>query len=208
MHQKIVFLLLMLPSALFGQSISNIRLESSHDKVWVLYDLQATAPQDVSIVFVSDTKGKIMPKLVSGALMRVPAGRNHRIDWEALKDVGAFEGDLYAELSFDKGLTITVNGRKLEVADQDLPNRMNWDDAVRACQNLGNGWRLPDKDELKAMYEQLHKQRKGNFKDTWYWSSSQYSSGGAWGVNFSFGGVYTNGKNNYDGHQVRAVRAF
>ncbi|MBU6331267.1 MAG: hypothetical protein KGQ80_02480, partial [Bacteroidetes bacterium] len=99
MHLKIIFLLLMLPSALFSQSISNIRLESSHDKVWVLYDLQATAPQDVSIVFVSDTKGKVVPKLISGALIRVPAGVNHRIEWEALKEAGAFEGDLYAELS-------------------------------------------------------------------------------------------------------------
>jgi len=200
--------MMLLPLSAFSQTITNIRLESSHDKVWVLYDLQATAPQDISIVFVSDTKGKIMPKLVSGALMRVPAGVNHRIDWEALKDVGAFEGDLYAELSFRKGLTITVNGRKLEVADQDLPNPMKWDDAVRACQNLGNGWRLPDKDELKAMYEQLHKQGKGNFKNAWYWSSSQGNSGGAWNVGFN-GGVVVNGYyskgNNY---QVRAVRAF
>ncbi len=203
MHLKIIFLLLMLPSALFGQSISNIRLESSHDKVWVLYDLQATAPQDVSIVFVSDTKGKVVPKLISGALIRVPAGVNHRIDWEALKDVGAFEGDLYAELSFGKGLTITVNGRKLEVADQDLSNSMKWDDAVRACQNLGSGWRLPDKDELMAMYEQLHKQGKGNFKNAWYWSSSQNFSGNAWGVDFGSGNV-----GNYYDYQVRAVRAF
>ncbi len=206
MHLKIIFLLLMLPSALFGQSISNIRLESSHDKVWVLYDLQATAPQDVSIVFVSDTKGKVVPKLISGALIRVPAGVNHRIDWEALKDVGAFEGDLYAELSFGKGLTITVNGRKLEVADQDLPNSMKWDDAVRACQKLGSGWRLPDKDELKAMYEQLHKQGKGNFKNAWYWSSSQNNSGSAWVVGFSGGYVIYASKNNSG--QVRAVRAF
>jgi len=206
MHQKIIFLLLMLPSALFGQSISNIRLESSHDKVWVLYDLQATAPQDISIVFVSDTKGKIMPKLISGALMRVPAGLNHRIDWEALKEVGAFEGDLYAELSFGQSFIIEVKGRELEVADQDLSNTMKWDDAMGACQNFGNGWRLPDKDELKAMYEQLHKQGKGNFKDDWYWSSSQYNGGFGSYVYFSDGGVFASTSTaNYG--RVRAVRA-
>jgi len=197
---------MLLPLSAVSQTITNIRLESSHDKVWVLYDLQATAPQDISIVFVSDTKGKIMPKLISGALMRVPAGVNHRIDWEALKDVGAFEGDLYAELSFDKRLTITVNGRKLEVADQDLPNRMNWGDAMRACQKLGSGWRLPDKDELKAMYEQLHSQGKGNFETYWYWSSSQFNSGTAWGVDFYNGNVGNGVYKNY-GSQVRAVRA-
>jgi hypothetical protein len=206
MHQKIIFLLWMLPSALFGQSITNIRLESSHDKVWVLYDLQATALQDVSVVFVSDTKGKIMPKLISGALMRVPAGVNHRIEWEALKEVGAFEGDLYAELSFGKGLTITVDGRMLEVADKDLSNPMKWEVAVRACQKLGSGWRLPNKDELKAMYEQLHKQGKGNFKNAWYWSSSQYDSVSAWYVGFGYGSVGGNYK--YNDSRVRAVRAF
>jgi hypothetical protein len=201
---------MLLPISAFSQTITNIRLESSHDKVWVLYDLQATAPQDVSIVFVSDTKGTIVPKLISGALMRVPAGVNHRIDWEALKDVGAFEGDLYAELSFDKGLTITVNGRKLEVADQDLPNRMLWENAMRACEGLGNGWRLPDKDELEAMYEQLHKQGRGNFKNAWYWSSSQ-GSGYPWVVTFNDGRVYiSNFDYLYKGHffRVRAVRAF
>jgi len=203
---RLILCMMLLPLSAFSQTITNIRLESSHDKVWVLYDLQATAPQDISIVFVSDIKGTIVPKLVSGALTRVPAGLNHRIDWEALKDVGAFEGDLYAELSFRKGLMITVNGRKLEVADQDLHNRMYWDDAVRACQNLGNGWRLPDKDELKAMYEQLYKQGKGNFKDTWYWSSTQNHSGYAWNANFGDGIVSGNYKYN-DYSQVRAVRA-
>jgi len=98
---RLILCLMLLPLSAFSQTITNIRLESSHDKAWVLFDLQATAPQDISIVFVSNTKGTIVPKLISGALTRVPAGVNHRIDWEALKDVGAFEGDLYAELSFD-----------------------------------------------------------------------------------------------------------
>jgi len=210
---RLILCLMLLPLSAFSQTITNIRLESSHDKAWVLFDLQATAPQDIRVWFVSDTKGTIVPKLISGALTRVPEGVNHRIDWEALKDVGAFEGDLYAELSFDmrrikeearieearieqarrvqariEEFTITVVGRKLsrklEVADQDLPKSMNWDDAVRASQNLGNGWRLPDADELKAMYEQLHKQGKCNFGDYWYWSSSQGASGTAYGVNF------------------------
>jgi len=98
---RLILCLMLLPLSAFSQTITNIRLESSHDKAWVLFDLQATGPQDISIVFVSNTKGTIVPKLISGALTRVPAGVNHRIDWEALKEVGAFEGDLYAELSFD-----------------------------------------------------------------------------------------------------------
>ena len=83
---------------------------------------------------------------------------------------------------------------------------MNWDDAMAACQGLGNGWRLPSKDELLAIYEQLHKQGKGNFKNAWYWSSSQYNSGIAWGVIFPNGFVVNGGK--FGSSQVRAVRAF
>ena len=101
-----------------------------------------------------------------------------------------------------------ITGEQIQVAENDFPDRMNWDDAVRACQKLGSGWRLPDKDELKAMYEQLHKQGKGNFKNEWYWSSSQSNSGGAWVVSFGDGDVVSNIYDYKDGtNQVRAVRA-
>ena len=92
------------------------------------------------------------------------------------------------------------------VARTDFPNTMTWEEAKQACENLGNGWRLPDQDELVAMYEQLHKEGKGNFSDYWYWSSSQDDSGNAWYVNFGSGGVDNLDKINSG--QVRAVRAF
>ena len=100
-----------------------------------------------------------------------------------------------------------ITGDKIQVAENDFPNGMTWNQAMSACAGLGNGWRLPIKDELKAMYEQLHKQGRGNFKDTWYWSSSQINSGYAWHVYFNDGNVFYFYKNYYD-FQVRAVRAF
>jgi len=56
------------------------------------------------------------------------------------------------------------------------------------------------------MYEQLHKQGKGNFKNAWYWSSSRNYSGNAWDVGFNCGGIYDSNKS--FNKQVRAVRAF
>ncbi|MBM3411330.1 MAG: DUF1566 domain-containing protein [Bacteroidetes bacterium] len=103
--------------------------------------------------------------------------------------------------------TFTIAGETMQVAKEDFPKSMSWDDAQSACEGLGNGWRLPSEDELKAMYEQLHKQGKGNFKDDWYWSSSQSLSRSAWLVGFLDGsvGYDVNGKGfNY---RVRAVRA-
>ena len=85
-------------------------------------DLQ---PQDISIVFVCDTKGTIVPKLISGALMRVPAGVNHRIDWETLKDVGEFECGLYAELSFGNPQLSLVDGLAEQNKQKNVPHAIH-----------------------------------------------------------------------------------
>lgn len=103
------------------------------------------------------------------------------------------------------GYEIEINGITLQIAKEDFPNS-NWDNAISACAGLGKGWRLPNEGELKAMYGQLHKQGKGNFKNDFYWSSSEKDfSGRAWGVNFDDGSVYYDNKA-YELGQVRAVR--
>ena len=112
--------------------------------------------------------------------------------------------------SNSKGLFFITNqitgDTTLIVAKADFPKGMTWEEANEACENLGNGWRLPDKDELAAMYKQLHKEGKGNFSSDYYWSSSPNYSGYAWDVNFDNGNVRTSNENDDD--QVRAVRAF
>ncbi len=40
---------------------------------------------------------------------------------------------------------------------EDLVGLMNWDDAKEACENLGDGWRLPTKDELNILYKNKDK---------------------------------------------------
>ncbi|MFM7661671.1 MAG: hypothetical protein ACKO6A_03325, partial [Bacteroidota bacterium] len=61
-------------------------------------------------------------------------------------------------------ITNPITGDELQVANQDFSDQMSWDEAKRACIELGSGWRLPTKEELVAMYEQLHKEGQGNFK--------------------------------------------
>ena len=105
-----------------------------------------------------------------------------------------------------------ITGGILQVADNDFPSKMNWNDAISACQNLGNDWRLPSLEELTAMHEQLHKQGKGNFKDESYWSNSEYDADDAWSFYFFDGQAYYdsglyNGKTLLS-RQVRAVREF
>lgn len=47
--------------------------------------------------------------------------------------------------------------------------------------------RLPNIDELEAMYEQLHKKGIGNFKDEIYWSATPFSADAAWYFDFKNG---------------------
>ena len=90
----------------------------------------------------------------------------------------------------------------LEVAQNDFPDSMMWSDAIKACADLGSGWRLPTKDELNLMY--LNKDRIGGFANNNYWSSKVYLNDFAW-LQFFYNGfqdVSVKGNLNF----VRAVR--
>jgi len=106
-----------------------------------------------------------------------------------------------------QGGRIMPFGPRFQVADADFPEELKWDDAMDACSSLGDGWRLPTKEELRGMYAFLYNKGKGNFQKNWYWSSSSHSgSSGAYGVTFDGGIVWSGIKGSDDG-QVRAVRA-
>jgi len=100
-------------------------------------------------------------------------------------------------------------GHKIQVADADYPEELNWDDAMYVCSNFGDGWRLPTKEELTGMHEFLHKKVEGNFQHTGYWSSSEHEGypSTAWGFYFDPAGAHSP----YDNpksikNRVRAVR--
>ena len=92
----------------------------------------------------------------------------------------------------------------LEVAQNDFPNTMNWEDAKKACENLGRGWRLPTKEELNTLY--LNKDKIGGFADLYYWSSTENANLNAWDQDFVIGFQVSLNKNATNA--VRASRAF
>ena len=61
-------------------------------------------------------------------------------------------------------ITNPITGERIQVGLNDFENKMTWDDAVQACNDIGNGWRLPIKLELEVMYKELHKKGIENFK--------------------------------------------
>ncbi len=89
----------------------------------------------------------------------------------------------------------------LEVIKTDLGN-MNWDDAKKACEKLGNGWRLPTMEELNLLYK--YRDTLGGFKNN-YWSGKEYT------INYvcylGWNGIANKyGDKNWTSLSVRAVR--
>ena len=87
----------------------------------------------------------------------------------------------------------------IEVYPHDLGEH-TWDDAVRLCNELGDGWRMPTREELHLMW--LNKDN--SFAAAYYWSSSEYGNNFAWGQDFGNGGQDYYYKDFPDA--VRAVR--
>lgn len=94
----------------------------------------------------------------------------------------------------------------IEIAEFDFPIPVTWPDARNLCSSLGEGWRLPSKDELTLIYNNFHKVPNLKFEVYWngYEDYAQYS-GYAYTHDFyngKFGFQYQREKAN-----VRAVRS-
>ncbi len=89
----------------------------------------------------------------------------------------------------------------LEIIKTDLGN-MNWDDAKKACEKLGNGWRLPTLEELNLLYK--YRDTLGGFKNN-YWSSKEYTINYVWYLGTN-GFANKDGDKNWTSLSVRAVR--
>ena len=107
--------------------------------------------------------------------------------------------------------TSTIKIANIEVMTEDL-GKMKWDEAKIACAKLGDGWRLPTKDELNILYE--NKDKIGGFAEYAYWSStegenSMYHSdrrnGKMWQQRLGNGIKSTSTKNKRN--RVRAIRS-
>lgn len=102
----------------------------------------------------------------------------------------------------------TINGRTIVLALRDMPEQMNWHDAVK----IG----IPTKEEWMAIAENLDAVNKAlvraggePLKKSWYWSSSEYSSGYAWESYFYGSYGLTGYLKNYSNFvYVRPVLAF
>jgi hypothetical protein len=98
-----------------------------------------------------------------------------------------------------------VREEKLKLEWQENPSEkpMNWYEAIKYADLLGEGWRLPTKEELKEAYDS---KIEGFKKSLAYWSLEEYVQNTiyAWLVNFYNRYVFYGGKTNT--YYVRCVR--
>jgi hypothetical protein len=99
-------------------------------------------------------------------------------------------------------IATTIKIGNLEVAGVDFDNLMVWDQAVAACKELGDGWRLPTPEEQKLMYQK--KDSLGKFTSDLYWNSVEKDQMNAGTFNF-FKGKEGSFSKIYDA-RARAVR--
>ena len=108
---------------------------------------------------------------------------------------------------------VTPDGKHGKIVGLNNLGKMDWYSAVSACRNLGNGWRLPSKEELLAIYKVKSTLNStlaavgDELPEDWYWSSTESDSGCAWLVGMR-GRGYTSNDSKHDDNYVRAVSAF
>jgi hypothetical protein len=134
--------------------------------------------------------------LYLGIILMLGCGPNE----EEVKEGGPNRGQIKED---EKASISTIKIGNLEVMTEDL-GLMDWDAAKIACAALGDGWRLPTRDELNILYE--NKVKFGGFASNNYWSSTEYDNSSAWIQTFFIGiQIYDDKLGVY---YVRAVRTF
>ena len=62
-----------------------------------------------------------------------------------------------------------ISGETIQLAKIDFPEKMIYPDAVKACKQLGKGWRLPSKYEWEIIFKELIENTESNFEKQAYW---------------------------------------
>lgn len=115
-----------------------------------------------------------------------------------------YGGGIIASFTQDKSSCLIVARN-----DQSRGVSVKWEEANAMCSFLTvqefDDWRLPNKEELSQIYNNLKTNDYGEFSNQSYWSSTTSGYNNAWGVSFSSGRNYDFDK--LSTHHVRAVRS-
>jgi hypothetical protein len=111
------------------------------------------------------------------------------------------------------GIVFFASGGQYKECSNDLGS-YGYSDAVSTASNYKGGgfsnWHLPDYGELEMIYHKIHKNSKGNFQNSYYWSTNTTSNNFnyRYTINFESGSRGEGFSGNSDLRRVIAVRAF
>jgi hypothetical protein len=108
---------------------------------------------------------------------------NERIEKEKEEERVRIENERLEKERILSYTTNTILIKNLEIANHDFPSEMYYKEAISACAALGEGWRLPTKDELKTIYKKQAKIK--NFSNLAYWTSMDHNDYIAWTINIA-----------------------
>lgn len=156
------------------------KADSASMKIAQTYDQQSKKIDslgDVIVTITNDTTRKKFEKILFGL---------------SESNTALLSSNFTLKQEYKDGIIFFIDpGKKGLIASKKDLERMTWEDAKEACAALGNGWRLPTKNELQTMYRIIGPGADdiGNFKGDFYWSSSDYNfdSRQAWLVRFTDG---------------------
>lgn len=118
----------------------------------------------------------------------------------AIGEVWPDKGGVYAGLA--RGEEGEPDGH-LVLLDAIPDKDMNWHDAVKWADGLGDGARLPTRFESALLYANVRDKLDTN---RWHWTGTQFSESSAWLQNF-YGGTQINDDKSVEA-RCRAVRRF
>lgn len=140
---------------------------------------------------------------ISGKEFKIILYSKEKVDFAVVPKFGDIEIREMVLDEWERKIPIILEQHlEFEVYPKDLGEH-NWENAKKVCKDLGDGWRLPTREELHVMW--LHRDYIGGFAAADYWSSSEYNNNFAWFQAFTDGNQYYYTK--YGTSYVRAVRA-
>jgi hypothetical protein len=171
---------------------------------------------DIALKMNSELGEVIHPQKLSGDIISVKNGKTKKITWNPLNEDVELKGNYKAVVELNDthkigenylgGIVFWVNGtgNHALIADKNDLGELIWHDAIKACEQKGDGWYLPSKDDLMKLYRV--KYIIGGFQNHSYWSNSEiYSDAGR---NVHFLNCIDGVNNKRITYFVRAVRTF
>lgn len=65
---------------------------------------------------------------------------------------------------------VLENGNRIQIAQNDFTDQLNWSTAKLMCEEIGEGWRLPTISELKEIFGNKEQYNFANYGYWAYWS--------------------------------------